>query len=295
MARIVAPALILFALAAQSRAVAATFVINPTFDSSITSLASSAAIQAAIKSVIATYQTDITNPVTVNITFKNVTTGLGASAYTNYVVSYTNYYNALKASKTSSFDTTALAHLPVGPASPVAGASNVLIKSAVARVLGLSASLNIAGTASDGTVSVNTSVMNLTRTGTQNAKYYDLQSVLMHEINEVLGLGSTMGQGLATPYSTYPSPEDLFRYDATGKHSFTTTSTAIAYFSIDGTTHLDQFNNTGSGDYGDWALSATVQVQDVSGTVGKQPNLNVELTALDVIGYTLNTTLQKTN
>jgi hypothetical protein len=115
----------------------------------------------------------------------------------------------------------------------------------------------------------------------------------MHETDEVLGFGSTMGQGLAAPYNTYPSPEDLFRYNSAGARSFTTASTAIAYFSLDGKTHLDQFNNTGSGDYGDWANSSTVQVQDANGTAGKEANLNVELTALDVIGYTLAAALQK--
>jgi hypothetical protein len=170
----------------------------------------------------------------------------------------------------------------------------MLIRSAVAKALNLGTVLNLAANASDGTVSLNVAAMNVSRTGTQNAKFYDLQTVAMHEIDEVLGLGSTMGQGLAAPYSTYPSPEDLFRYDSTGKRSFTTASTATAWFSLDGTTHLDQFNNNaGAGDYGDWVNTSTVQVQDVTASVGKTASLNVELRALDVIGYTLIASLQK--
>jgi hypothetical protein len=272
---------------------AASLVIVPTFDSTITSLAQAATIEATIKAAIATYEADITNPITVNITFKNLTSGLGTSSFNNYVVAYPTYLNALKATKTSPSDTTALAGLPATTTNPVNATSSVLVKSALAKALGLGTTLNLAATASDGTVGINTSVMNLSRTGTQVATKYDLQTVLMHEIDEVLGLGSTMGQGLASPYSTYPSPEDLFRYDASGKRSFTTSSTAVAYFSLDGKTHLDQFNQTSGGDYGDWAMSTTVQVQDVNGTAGKTANLNVELRALDVIGYTLISSLQK--
>ena len=40
-------------------------------------------------------------------------------------------------------------------------------------------------------------------------------------------------------------------------------------------------------DYGDWASSATPHVQDAFGTPGATADLNVELTALDVIGYSL--------
>ena len=63
---------------------------------------------------------------------------------------------------------------------------------------------------------------------------------------------------------------------------------AAANFSIDGTTTLVPFHNTNDGfDYGDWQNSATVRVQDALGTPGTQPNLGVELRALDVIGYDL--------
>lgn len=41
--------------------------------------------------------------------------------------------------------------------------------------------------------------------------------------------------------------------------------------------------------------TSTVQVQDTNATAGKEANLGTELTALDVIGYTLSAALQKTN
>jgi hypothetical protein len=86
-----------------------------------------------------------------------------------------------------------------------------------------------------------------------------------------------------------PLPQDLFRYSSTGARSYTA-SGDDAYFSIDGTNRLVRCNQTAaSGDYGDWwvAGSHTPRVQDASATNGKTPNPNVELIALDVIGYTL--------
>jgi hypothetical protein len=108
-----------------------------------------------------------------------------------------------------------------------------------------------------------------------------------HEIDEVLGLGSA----LPSIPSGNPFPEDLFRYDSTGARSFTTTATAQAFFSINGTTDLAQFDNQNDGgDFGDWQsnpLPAGVQpkVQDAFATVGATPALGVELRALDGIGY----------
>jgi hypothetical protein len=50
-----------------------------------------------------------------------------------------------------------------------------------------------------------------------------------------------------------------------------------------------QFNQNGGGDYGDWWSSGphTPRVQDAFGTTGATPNLGVELTFLDVIGWDL--------
>ena len=74
----------------------------------------------------------------------------------------------------------------------------------------------------DGTVYLNLNAMNDSRSNPASAATgkYDLETVAMHEIDEVLGLGSTLGQGFPGPYNTYMSPEDLFRYDASGKRTF---------------------------------------------------------------------------
>jgi hypothetical protein len=78
---------------------------------------------------------------------------------------------------------------------------------------------------------------------------FSLFATVEHEIDEVLGLGWSLP---AVPFGTI-FPEDLFRYDATGHRSFTTSSTAQAFFSINTTTDLAQFDNQNDGgDFGDW-------------------------------------------
>jgi hypothetical protein len=80
---------------------------------------------------------------------------------------------------------------------------------------------------------------------------------------------------------------DLFRYDQNGKRSFTTASTAQAWFSLDGTTRLVRFNQDATGDFHDWYSPGgqTPRVQDAFATQGATPDPTVELIALDVIGY----------
>jgi hypothetical protein len=95
-----------------------------------------------------------------------------------------------------------------------------------------------------------------------------------------------------------PFPEDLFRYDAARNRSFTTSSSAQAFFSLNGSVRLAQFDNQNDGDFGDWqsnplAPGVSPQVQDAFATPGANPVLGVnELTALDVIGYNLAPSVQ---
>jgi hypothetical protein len=83
-------------------------------------------------------------------------------------------------------------------------------------------------------------------------------------------------------------PEDLFRYDSSGNRNYTTSVSATSYFSIDGTNDLAQFNQVGSGDFGDWYSyygGVVPEVQDAFATPGASPNPGVELRVLDVLGY----------
>jgi hypothetical protein len=260
----------------------ANMIIVPTFDSTITSDPNAAAIEGVINNAIAKYQASFSDPITVNITFASMSSGLGQSSTAFFNVSYASVRTALTADASTADDAVALAHLPVTATDPVLGNSTINIKSANGRALGLSTAV-----ASDGTISLNTHITDVGSPGTTGQ--FSLIATTEHEIDEVLGLGSSLP---SIPFSAI-FPEDLYRYTAAGARSFTTSSIATAFFSIDGTTDLAQFDNQNDGgDFGDWQsnpLPNGVQpkVQDAFATPGSTPPLGVELRALDVIGYNL--------
>ena len=275
---------------------AQALVINASYDETGSGVVSTAA-QAVINTAIGFYQSTFLNNITVNIDFHNMTSGLGASLIPIYTTSYASYKSQLTANATSANDKTALASLPAS----VPG-GGIDIKPALAQALGYNApgmTLTLANTSGfcagsnlDGCVGLNLSLINSTP--------YSLLATVEHEIDEVLGLGSSLS-GNGTILNGYMSPEDLFRYSAPGVRSFavnngiTSSNCAgapLAYLSINkGVTNLDTFNNCKNGaDYGDWSTSAPAQVQSAYGTPGATPSLTVssaEVTALDVIGYTL--------
>ena len=278
----------------------ANLIITPTFDTTITSDTNAANIEATINTAIGFYEATFSDPINVGITFASNNTGLGQSNFGLFDVSYQDFYNALVADGTSPDDAAAIAQISSDGAvggvpnavNPVTGTNLVLIKSANAKALGFTGF-----TGSDGTITLNTTLTH-PGSGAGTTGQYSLLAVTEHEIDEILGLGSTLGltdSSGAPLTNTFndPSPEDFFRFTGTGNRtrSFDATTTATSYFSIDGTTNLVQFNNTGNGDYGDWASgSGTVRVQDAVGTPGSNPVLiasSAEVRALDVIGYDL--------
>jgi hypothetical protein len=270
--------------------VQASLVINPTFDSTITNDPNAVAIEGTINTAIRTYESTFSNNITVNITFQEMTTGLGRSNFTVFIVPYTRFRAALAAQPQTSDVATALAHLPNQTNNPVTNTANVLLKTADIKALGLT---GFSLPASDGTVSLNTTITTPGSPGTTGQ--YSLLATTEHEIDEILGLGSTLVTFTSPPFSDDPLPEDLYRYDASGNRSFSTnpvSSTAPkAYFSLDGSTLLAQFNNQNNGgDYGDWQSNprppgVPPQVQDAFATPGAAPTLGVELRALNVVGY----------
>jgi hypothetical protein len=261
--------------------------IVPTFDSTITSDSNAATIMATINAAIAIYQATFSNPISVAIKFQEGG-GLGSSSTWIGSVSYSSYLTALGSHATSANDATALAHLPVGPNNPVNANSSVELTTANLRALGFTGN---PGDSWDGTITLNTSIMNLTRPPGDGSKY-DLQAVVMHEIDEVLGIGSRLNnvaQGGAAP-STPVFGMDLYRY-VTGSttRSYNTTLSTNASFSIDGgATDLVGFNQNAGGDFSDWlSVPGSPKTQDAFGTAGAVPSYGVEITALDVLGYTL--------
>ncbi len=251
-------------------------VIIPTFDASY-----NASQQATVNNAIGQFALLFSDPITVNIKFNSMNSGLGQSTTWIEEVRYRTYYNALNADKTTVNDNTALSHISSGPSDPATGDNHLIIS--YANCLAVSLGCGTTPDSFAGTIGINLGLVDSTRLDGIGAGLYDMNSVVMHEIDEVLGIGSSVGSTLQ-----YIRPEDLFRYDSSGNRTFTTTGDD-AYFSIDGgATMLARFSQ--ASDYGDWwSVGAhTARVQDAYGTPGLLINYGtVEQTALDVIGYNL--------
>jgi Bacterial Ig domain len=266
----------------------AGLIINPTWDSTILSDPNAAAIMNTISNAILVYQTKFSDNVTVNITFAEMGSGLGMSQTAYNTIFYSDFYNGLVADGKTANDLIALAHIPSnGGISPVDNNSYMNVTTANQRAIGIPFNPGM-----DGTIYVNMALINIDRISI-NASKYDLMAVVSHEIDEVLGTSSSLSSDGADFFSR---PADLFRYTSAGARTYNTASPPTfddAWFSIDGTTRLVQFNQEAGADYGDWKSKPpfvhTPRVQDAYGTPGVQGavNLGVELTFLDVIGWDL--------
>jgi hypothetical protein len=303
-----APAFLLLALTVPARP---GLIILPTFDSSITSDANSAIIESSINSAISLFESTYTNNFTAAIYFQENPSGLGSSNFYDYSLDYSTFYSALVAQDANP---AALAGLAANGGAetdnPVNGTADIEIKSANARALGIDIApgcytMGTAGNETcgsgpggvgyDGIITFNTTITYPPQTN--NGSNYGLISTAEHEIDEILGLGSslantTQSSGSVPVLGGNPAPEDLFRYTAGGARTFAVTcgaSAVAAYFSYSGATDLAQFNNGCNGaDFGDWASSGTPQVQDAYGTAGQNPAYGSnEIAALSAIGYTV--------
>jgi len=263
---------------------AAGLTIVPTFDASITGDPRAADIMATINALLAQYQANFSDAVTVAITFKQDTSiSLGESLTYLSNQTYTDFRTALAARSTSADDTAALATMPVQANNPVTNTPDMVLSLPLARLLGLDNSAPPGG--SDSTISLNIPLTNILNTDNDAGKF-SLASTVAHEVDEVLGMSSRLAVG--KPLPTAISPVDLFRYDANGARNFDLATSAVAFCCLDGKTQLVRYNQDGSGDYGDWYSPGgqTPQVQDANGTAGAHEVLGIELRVLDAIGYT---------
>ncbi len=275
----------------------AGLVINPTFDTSITNNANAAAIEAMVNNAIAVFQAQFSDPITVSILFRYSTTApngtplspgtLAQSGYIVYAIPWNTYINALTGDAKTTNDVSANGSLPGSPL-----ASNVRVSSANGRALGLSTAGKLdsmggfTGTF-DGIVTLN-SANSFQFSRPPGPNFFDAQRSTEHEMDEVLGLGSSIS-GLSSDLQ----PQDLFSWSAPGARNIT--STGSRYFSINsGTTNIVNFNQDSNGDFGDWLSSscpqATPYVQNAFGCAGQvsdvTPN-SPEGINLDIIGYDL--------
>jgi PEP-CTERM motif-containing protein len=270
-------------------------VINATFVNGPNGEVFDAASQAVVMNAIGFYESTFSDNVTVNIQFHDEPNCYGCSNTTRYAFPYSTFQAALVADTTSADDAIATANLP----SSLLFGTDVNVKPAEGRAIGLNTpkfSFNdgFCLFTGDGCIGLNLATI---------APFKELLTVVEHEIDEILGLGSGLFPGGKDNYE----PEDLFRYGGIGALSYSnnpaitdadgnciTPPTPRAYFSIDGgNTNLHDFNNCDNGgDYGDWAWEAAHQVNDWRGrSVGfGGPTLDaasIEVRALDVLGWDL--------
>ncbi len=229
----------------------AGLVIHPIYDATITNDPNSAVIQNAINAAIASYEWQFSDPITVNIQFSKMTNGLGQSSTYGGTIAYSDFVTALAGDSMTTNDAIALNYLSAGTGNPVNGNPSITLTTANLRALGINVSPP--NNQLDSYIALNFSIMNLTRANVDPTKY-DLSSVVQHEIDEALGLTSSLNNlnnGAPTPTGAI-RVMDLFRYDQYGARSFNTASNSQSYLSIDGgTTDLVRFNQTQVGDFQD--------------------------------------------
>jgi hypothetical protein len=269
----------------ESRTLLSGLTIVPTFAANIRHDPRAVQIEAAINAGIAQIDSLFSNPITVPILFEEGG-GLGTS-YSGYgTITYAQWRSTMVTNATDTNQKSAVASLP--ETNTLNGSDNVYINYANELALGLQDDYP----ASFGTISINAAACNLTRTSI-NPNKYDLQDLAMHEMDEVLGIGSVLDEvrrnGGPVPTDGI-DPEDFFRYSADGTRDFTTDADAAVFFSDDGgKTDLAQFNQDAGGDFNDWYSvngGEVPQVQDAFGTPGVVSYYSVEPTVLDVLGYT---------
>ena len=265
-------------------------VINPIFDSSITSRSNAQIIESAFNQVAQTYQANLHGSGTINVGvswgkidgYAMSSGSLGQSMDLLYGSSYTQVKSLLLASANAQGTSSPLwSAVQALPASAPVGLNSYVIPSAEAKVLGL---INAYQTSTDGYVGFGSGVSyTFDPTSGVAAGTYDFQAVAAHELDEVLGRIS----GLSGSSPSWRTPFDLFRYSAPGQLSFS--YTAAAYFSTNGGyANGGQFNVGSGGDRGDWANSGptATDIQDAFLANGHRANLTAaDFTVLDDLGY----------
>lgn len=292
--------------------------INVTYDSSVTGLATSnptlyAEYLGAVQQAVAFYQNEITNQVTISITFgygqvDGQTIGggsIGESISFYNVYSYSTFYNAVKntldSPSASAVEKAAFATLPT--TDPTGGNGMFRVYTAGQKVLGLS---SYSGT--DGYVGINSSVSYGWTQPNTSGSGFDAVATLEHEISEVLGRADALG-GI-DPFDATKKDYtllDFFHYAAAGGASNAAPGSAAgvlnepfvagynaslqSYFSYNGTTitlPYDTPSQVAAGDdVADWTNSVMNDSYGFAFPGATERVSNTDLQELNVLGYEL--------
>jgi hypothetical protein len=278
-------------------------------------------MQTAINEVVSAYDAAFANPITLTIGLQGGSCSgcLGDSLTQTDTVLYGSaatpgsWYslmnNYASSALTNPTFNTGFASLPTtsAAASSALGGTNggVTVTVANLNALGLNIPLGTQNFATaggfDGVITISNALsVAIPSHGTIPSGSFDLISVLEHELDEVMGIGSALNAGHGFP--TTPFAEDYFRYGAPGTRSWNPSSAIQSYFSFDGgATNLANFNQNPSGDYNDWATAnggcsgaGNPLPQDAFAFPNQVPLLMCnsttpapELIALDALGYDL--------
>ncbi|HEY1425058.1 MAG TPA: NF038122 family metalloprotease [Caulobacteraceae bacterium] len=275
--------------------------INVTFDAS--TKGAPTGFFAAVNAAVQFWASQITNPITVSITFgygsvngTPMDTGaLGESEAAGGHFLYGQAIGMLQWLATSPNDLLTLPTLleampkelsvPGFVQTPTSSPEGVFLTLAQARALDL---YFPAGGVTDGYVGLSSSAsFTFDPNNRAVAGEYDAIGVLEHEIAEVLGRISNVGQ---------PQPDadgntdvtllDLYRYSGPGALNPTSDT---GNFSLDGVTMLEPFNNpSNGGDSGDWSNAVTNDSFNAFGAAGVELGVsNDDLTVMGALGYKL--------
>jgi len=269
-----------------ARCNAYSLVINPTWDTSVTSLSNAAQWESGFQAAIQEFQNNFNDPITINITFK-ANAGTSIFGHSNYSVhntyTFSQIVDALQTHATTAADSVALASLTADPT----GGGNYVLNDAQAKALGFRSATN---SSSDGTVTIGAGY-NFTFDPNNRAVSgkYDFIGIVEHEISEVMGRASGLGASFGTgQYSSVYEVFDLYRYKAANVKTVNPNDTGV-YFSINGgVTDLHNFNSVQGDDLQDWAGTSPYTADafnDISFSGYKNGLSSEDFTAMDVIGY----------
>ena len=256
-------------------------IINVSFDQAESTLP--AGFVACVNAACAYYETMFTNNVTLNISVGYGEVG-GVPIFGDAGESHSSYSSNLSYSQVVSALTVLQApgSSTLASTSPITG--SLALTTAEQKALGL---ISPTATASDGAMGFSPPLLgnffyDPSHTLAVPTGDTDFMAVFEHELSELMGRVSTLGQtgGLY-------SPLDLYRYSAPG--TLQTTAGGAGYFSTDGgvTGSAAAFNTVVGGDFGDWATSVAGDAFDEA--VANGTNYSVTATdfkVMQALGWT---------